>query len=118
MHYVCIENNSIVSILNYRPNVPGSVSVVEISDEQESQLKNQTHYFDLNSKSVTPISGTVSAQKAQDLANAQEREFLNSTDWKILRHIREKALGIATSLTESQYLELEQQRAAAAARIV
>ena len=29
--------------------------------------------------------------------NGQEREFLNSTDWKVLRHIRQKHLGIATT---------------------
>lgn len=35
-----------------------------------------------------------------------------------MRHIREKALGVATSLTDAAYLELEQSRDAAAARIV
>ena len=50
--------------------------------------------------------------------NAVEREFLNSTDWKILRHMRQQALNVPTTLTDAQYLELEQQRQAAAARIV
>ena len=45
-------------------------------------------------------------------------EFLNSTDWKILRHIRQKALNITTSLSDVEYLQLEQQRQAAAARII
>jgi len=58
------------------------------------------------------------AQKEQEKLNAVEREFLNSTDWKILRHLRQQALDLTTSLTEEQYLELEQQRQAAAARIV
>jgi len=35
-----------------------------------------------------------------------------------LRHIRQKHLGIATSLTEEQYTELENQREAAAQRVV
>jgi predicted nucleotidyltransferase len=52
------------------------------------------------------------------LANAQEREFLNNTDWKILRHLRQKALNIATSLSDTEYIQLEQQREAAAARVV
>lgn len=118
MHYVCIENSSIVSILNYHPNVPDSVTVVQISDEQNSQLVAGTHYFDLNSKTVLSVSSDTLAQKTQDLANLQERDFLNSTDWKVLRHIRQKALGVPTSLSEEEYLELEQQRQAAAARIV
>ena len=57
-------------------------------------------------------------QREQDRLNGIEREFLNSTDWKIMRHIRQKALNVATSLTDVEYLELEQQRQAAAARIV
>lgn len=118
MHYVCIENNIIVSILNYSPNVPTSVVVYEITDDQANQITAQTHYFDIPSKTVKAVSASVTEQKAKDLANGLEREFLNSTDWKVLRHIRQKALNVPTSLTESQYLELEQQRQAAAARIV
>jgi hypothetical protein len=57
-------------------------------------------------------------QKERDVLNAVEREFLNSTDWKVMRHLRQKALGEPTSLTEEQYLELEQQRSDAASRIV
>lgn len=118
MYYVCIEDNSIISILNYLPSVPDSVSLHEITDEQASQIKEQTHYFDVSSKTVKPVDANVSSQKSQDLLNAQEREFLRSTDWKILRHLRQKSLGQTTSLTEQEFLELEQQRADAAARIV
>ena len=118
MNYVCIENNLVVSVLNYRPNVPSSVSVVEITDAQAVQLAAQTHYFDVPSRSVTTVAAEVTAQRATDVANGQEREFLNSTDWKVLRHLRQKALNIPTSLSDAEYLQLEQQRQAAAARIV
>lgn len=118
MHYVCIENNIIVSILNYSPNVPRSVAVYEITDDQANQIAAQTHYFDIPSKTVKPVDASITAQKAKDLANGIEREFLNSTDWKILRHIRQKALNVPTSLSDAEYIELEQQRQAAAARIV
>jgi hypothetical protein len=118
MHYVCIENNIVVSILNYAPNVPNSVQVQEITDEQANQILVQTHYFDVPSRTVKPVAASVTEQKARDLANSLEREFLNSTDWKVLRHIRQKALNVPTSLTDAEYIELEQQRQAAAARIV
>jgi hypothetical protein len=118
MHYVCIENNLVVSILSYQPNVPSSVSVIEITDAQAAQIAAQTHYFDISSRSVTAVAAGVTAQRATDVVNGQEREFLNSTDWKILRHIRQKALNIATSLSDAEYLQLEQQRQAAAARII
>ena len=118
MHYVCIENNQVVSVLSYQPNVPSSVTVVEITDAQAAQLAAQTHQFDIASRTVTAVDSAVTAQKAKDLANAQEREFLNSTDWKVLRHLRQKALNITTSLSDAEYLQLEQQRQAAAARII
>jgi hypothetical protein len=118
MYYVCIEENKIVSILNYSPAVPVSVSVYEITDQQAEQIKDQTHYFDITSKSLQTVASSITAEKEQYRLNGIEREFLNSTDWKILRHMRQKALGKITSLTEEQYLELEQQRSGAASRIV
>lgn len=118
MHYVCIENNVVSSILNYEPNVPNTVSIVTITDNQLEQIKNETHRFDVSTRSVIPVDPSVTAAKAREVTNAVEQEYLRSTDWKVLRHIRQKALGVPTSLTEQQYLALEQQRAAAAARIL
>jgi hypothetical protein len=118
MHYICIEENKIISILSYSPAVPASVSVYEITDQQAEQIKDQTHYFDVTSKSLQPVASSITAEKEQYRLNGLEREFLNSTDWKILRHMRQKALNVPTSLTDVQYLELEQQRQAASARIV
>ena len=117
MNYVCIENNLVVSVLSYQPNVPSSVTMVEITDAQAAQMAAQTHYFDVASRTVAAVAAGVTAQRAVDIANGQEREFLNSTDWKILRHIRQKALNIATSLSDAEYIQLEQQREAAAARV-
>jgi hypothetical protein len=118
MHYVCIEENKIISILSYSPAVPSTVSVYEITDQQAEQIKDQTHYFDINSETLQPVESSITAEKEQYRLNGIEREFLNSTDWKILRHLRQKALNVPTTLTDAQYLELEQQRQAAAARIV
>lgn len=115
MHYVCIENNVVIGIQNYRPAVPPTVSVVEITDEQFNQIADQTHRFDVPTGSLIALD---LSSKEQERLNAVDREFLNSTDWKVLRHIRQKTLGITTTLTEEQYIELEQQRQAAANRIV
>ena len=78
----------------------------------------QSHRFDVATDSLVPVSLSESAQKERDILNGIEREFLNSTDWQVMRHLRQKALGEPTSLTEEQYLELEQQRSDAAGRIV
>ena len=118
MHYVCIENNQVTGIQSYEPAVPSTVSVVTITDEQHQQIMNQTHRFDVASRNVVAVDSAVLAEKEQYRLNGIEREFLNSTDWKILRHLRQKALNVPTTLTEAHYIELEQQRQAAAARIV
>jgi hypothetical protein len=118
MHYVCIEDNVVVSVLNYQPNVPSSVTVVEITDVQHAQIIAGTHKFDVLSKTVTDQDAEILTAAATQLSNAEDLEFLRSTDWKVLRHLRQKALGISTSLTDAEYLELEQQRNDAASRIV
>ncbi len=118
MYYVCIENDQVTGVQSYEPAVPSTVSVVTITDQQHQQIVDQTHRFDVPSRTVVAIDSAILAEKEQYRSNGIEREFLNSTDWKILRHMRQKALNIPTSLTEAEYLELEQQRQAAAARIV
>jgi hypothetical protein len=118
MHYVCIENNQVTGIQSYEPAVPDTVSVVTITNEQHQQIMNQTHRFDVASRTVVAVDSAVLAEKEQYRLSGIEREFLNSTDWKILRHLRQKALNVPTTLTDAQYIELEQQRQAAAARIV
>ena len=118
MYYVCIENNQITGIQSYEPAVPSTVSVATISDTQHAQIMAQTHQFDVASRTVIAVNQSIIDQQEQDRLNGLEREFLNSTDWKIMRHIRQKALNVATSLTDAEYTELEQQRHAAAARIV
>jgi hypothetical protein len=118
MHYVCIENNLIISILNYKPSVPNSVSVIEISDTDHQKISNLTHFFNVETGQVEEYPNSVFEEKEKEVKNAEYKEFLISTDWKILRHIREKALGIAMSLSEDEYLDLERQREDAANRIV
>lgn len=56
----------------------------------------------------------MAVQKLFD-GNVQEqaKSFLNNTDWKVLRHADQKALGIATSLTDDEYKELLQKRQSA-----
>ena len=118
MYYICIENNQITGIQSYEPAVPNTVSVVTISDSQHAQIMAQSHRFDVASRTVVAVDQAILTQQEQHRLNGIEREFLNSTDWKIMRHIRQKALNVATSLTDAEYTELEQQRQAAAARIV
>ena len=118
MHYVCVENNQVTSILNYKPGVPETVTVVEISDEQYQLLTAGTHFFDTDIMGISPLSDQIIQQHKLIDENAEKKEYLKSTDWMILRHIREKALGLETSITEDKYLQLEKKRQDTADSIV
>lgn len=121
MNYVCIEDGKVIGVFSYKPNTPDSITVVEISDEDSKKVEEKTHYFDLESKSVKPrpqaeLDKEVS-DKELEVKNAEFREILNSTDWKVMRHIRQQALGIPTTLSEEEYIALEQERQNAASSI-
>jgi len=118
MHYICIENNEVVSVLNYVPNVPESIEVVEISDDDHAKIQKETHFFNVETKTVQEVAQEVLDQKAEYVKNGEFRDFLCESDWKVLRHIREKSLGLETSLSEEEYIELEQARQQAADNIV
>ena len=45
-----------------------------------------------------------------ELDKTEAIAFLQDTDWKIVRHKEQQDLGIETSLTEDEYLELITQR--------
>jgi hypothetical protein len=119
MYYVCIEDGKIATICNYLPEVPTTITIVEITDdEHKSIVVDRSHYFDVSAQAVVPVAQEVSTQQQQELHNAPLREQLNSTDWKVLRHIREKTLNIPTSLTEQEYLALETERNSIASQII
>jgi len=41
-----------------------------------------------------------------EVDKTEAQEFLNNTDWKVIRHKEQEDLGIKTSLTSQEYLEL------------
>lgn len=41
-----------------------------------------------------------------EIEKSEAEEFLQNTDWKILRHQEQQALGVETSLSEEEYLDL------------
>jgi hypothetical protein len=117
MYYICIENGKVCGVLNYEPTVPSTVKVHQISDSEYATLTDTRHWFNTETMQIELINATALADWDRSAETAGLRTFLQETDWKVLRHIREKALGITTSITEDQYIELEQQRQQAAKQI-
>lgn len=117
MYYVCVENNRIISVLNYEPAAPDTVTVKQISDHDYELLNSGSHYFDIPTYSILPHSSSVLDAIEQQKQSAVLRTQLENTDWQVLRHIRQKALGVPTSLSEAEYLDLELERNRIAAEI-
>lgn len=123
MYYIIIENKQIISVLNYEPAVPEDTLVFPVTDEQYVSItETKSHYFDTDTLSIVAHTqeriSQAAQQKLQETINAENTEFLQITDWKILRHIREQALNISTSLSDEEYLALEESRETAARLIV
>lgn len=55
---------------------------------------------------------------AQKQINEEAEKFLKESDWMVLRHIRQVALNESLSLTQQQYLDLEQERSTKANLII
>jgi hypothetical protein len=119
-NYFILHDKTIgsVTIVNYEPNVPNSIKVFGITETEKKQIDNGTHFFNVSTYAIEmkpseDIQSEALAKKTQQ-ENAQHKEFLNSTDWKVLRHIREKTLNQPTTLSRQEYIELEQERDKAA----
>lgn len=117
MYYVCIENNQIISVLNYEPSAPDTVTVKEISDRDYELLILGNHYFDIPTQGILPHSSSVLEAREQEKQSLVLKKQLQDTDWQVLRHIRQKALGVPTSLSDAEYLDLELERNRIAAQI-
>lgn len=65
---------------------------------------------------------TVTSEKLEEInqiiINLEARKFLNDTDWKVIRHRDQVNLGITTSLSNDEFLELLNQRQEARDKVV
>ena len=107
MYYICIENDEITSIVDHEPNVPESATIEKITTAKYKIIAEGKGYYDLNKKDVVKYHSKLikDAEKSK-----KAKAFLSSTDWKVLRHIRETQLGIQTTLSTKEYVALEKER--------
>jgi hypothetical protein len=60
----------------------------------------------------------LSEAELQAQTNQDAQQYLDNSDWMVLRHRDQQELGIATSLTAEEFQDLLQQRQLARTRIV
>lgn len=100
-----------------RCSAPDHIIQVECTEEDEKKLISREYIFDPNTKTIVKKGESQLLALEIENKNYENLRFLSSTDWMVLRHLREKALGEQTSLTEEQFLQLEANRHVAAKSI-
>ena len=89
------------------------INSIEVSEEDLDMRYISCYKLDDEKKNLV-----LDVEKVQSLENSLKistliqsyKQQVSSTDYKVLRHIRETALGIKTSMTQEEYLELEAER--------
>lgn len=117
MYYVCVTEGRVASVINYEPACVPPMQAYAISESEYGQIQAQTHYWDVTTCRVLPMPEHVQAAKQIQEHNRACLRYLQDTDWKVLRHIRQLHLGEPTSLTADEYTQLERERAKRAAEI-
>ncbi len=115
---VTFDKDGYVEMLIKEGDLPNSI---ELEDDDTIERKYLACYklgFDgtklvLDAEKVQRLESNLRAETlAYDL-----KKQVSSTDYKVLRHIRETALGIPTSISENDYLMLEAERESLVRRI-
>lgn len=87
-------------------------------DETVSNLRNILIKYNRGDEVLATDIVDISAQLAAKKLSNDSLKFLKDTDYKILRHVGQKALSVSTTMTEQEYLILEAQRQQARLRVI
>ena len=123
MNYLLIENNQLVCVCDYKPNISDdNIQIIEyagsIPAERilyiDGQIADSNDYVILNGKYVKNTAAVAELVNT----NREAKKYLNNTDWIVLRHRDQVDSGLETSLTQEQYIDLLNKRQAARERVV
>lgn len=91
---------------------------IEVDNQTKVKVSSGFLKYNTETKTFDDVSEQKNEENLKESSNRINRKYLAETDWMVMRHIREKALGVETSLTDEEYIQLEQKRAEAALNIV
>ena len=123
MNYLLIENEQLVGVCDYEPNIgEDNIRVITYSGNIprerilyiNGEIEDSDNYVFLNGKYVRKTKAITNLINT----NSESKNYLKDTDWLVIRHRDQLALGQTTSLTNEQYLDLLTKRQAARERVV
>ncbi|MBO6180619.1 hypothetical protein J6O86_02920 [bacterium] len=122
MNYLLIENEQLVGVCDYEPNVgDDDIKILTYSGNIPKErilyingkIEDSNNYVFINGKYVKRTKAVENLIKI----NADATNYLTDTDWLVIRHRDQLALGQETSLTNEQYLDLLAKRQAAREKV-
>ena len=123
MNYLLIENENLVGICDYEPNISDDdIKIITYSGNipQErilyidGKIVDSENYVFINGKYVKKTKAITNLLNT----NTESKNYLNDTDWLVIRHRDQLDLKQKTSLTNEQYLDLLAKRQAAREKVV
>lgn len=122
MNYLLIENETLVGVCDYEPNIgEDDIKIVKYSGNIPKErilyingkIEDSSNFVFINGKY---IKRTNTVENLLQI-NADAKSYLTDTDWLVIRHRDQLALGQNTSLTNEQYLDLLVKRQAAREKV-
>lgn len=122
MNYLLIENEQLVGVCDYEPNLgEDDIKVIPYSGNIpreriiyiNGKIQDSNNYVFINGKYVKKTNAILNILKT----NEESENYLTDTDWLVIRHRDQLALGQTTSLTNEQYLDLLAKRQAAREKV-
>ena len=122
MNYLLIENEQLVGVCDYEPNIgDDDIKIVKYSGNipkerilyLNGKIEDSNNFVFINGKYIKRTKAVENLIKI----NADATNYLTDTDWLVIRHRDQLALGQETSLTNEQYLDLLAKRQAAREKV-
>ena len=122
MNYLLIENETLVGVCDYEPNIgEDDIKIVKYSGNIPKErilyingkIEDSSNFVFINGKYIKRTNAVENLLQI----NADAKSYLTDTDWLVIRHRDQLALGQNTSLTNEQYLDLLVKRQAAREKV-
>lgn len=123
MNYLLIENEQLVGICDYEPNIGNDD--IKILKYSGNIPKERILYLDgkvVDTKNFVFVNGKYikNTKAVADILNKNKtaRNYLTNTDWLVIRHRDQLDLNLKTSLNNDQYIDLLNKRQEARKQVI
>lgn len=123
MNYLLIENETLVGVCDYEPNIgDDNIQIIKYSGNipkerilyLSGKIVDSNNYVYINGKYIKNTKAVADLLEQ----NKKARNYLTDTDWLVIRHRDQLDLNLETSLNNDQYLDLLNKRQEARKQVI